>query len=373
MKRIAFVQYTSPAAYPPIMNAARICRDSGLRVSLWGVQSQGAAGSLQMDACQGMDLSLMPYCAPGVWQKFHYLRFFIVGVLRCLWFRPSVVYCSDLWSYPIGWVLSQVLGFRVVAHEHDSPASDGSFAIRVCLSCREMLFRRSLVVFPQRERSEIAAKSLMIPSKVVVWNCPRMDEVVDAIPVESRESITLWYHGSIVPSQFPSTIIQAMAILPGNYRLRFAGYETIGSRGYIASLMDLARTLGIADRVEYVGAIPTRSGLFTHASQCDVGLALFDRQFREPMVGASNKPFDYLACGLAVLANGSSEWVEFFKEIPAVFHADPADPDAIAAALKCLVGEASTMLSVRHEGIQKIRDDWNYETQFQPVLEAIRC
>ena len=56
-------------------------------------------------------------------------------------------------------------------------------------------------------------------------------------------------------------MIKALALLPASVRLRVAGYETIGARGYIAELERRAAELGVSDRFEYVGLLPERSEL----------------------------------------------------------------------------------------------------------------
>ncbi|MFN7737042.1 MAG: hypothetical protein ACK5O8_13045 [Pirellula sp.] len=367
---VAFVQYTSPAVYPPIMNAAQSLHSSGYEVRLWGVQAFGDAQGMKMPTKDGMHLWLMRGCRPGVRQKIHYARFVFMCVVCSLWYRPKVIYCSDLWSYPIGWVLYRMLGFTVIAHEHDTPAVGGRIATGVCFAARRRLFPHVPVVFPQKQRAEKVSREIGVGSYFIVWNCPRRDEICGR-GLPDGDEVVLWYHGSIVPSQFPKVIVDAIAILPGNYSLKFAGYETIGNRGYISDFLDYAQSRGVAKRVKYVGTIPTRTELFEWASKCDIGLALFDREFREPMVGASNKPFDYLACGLGVLANGTEEWKSFFRDVPSVIHCDPSDAESIARVLLEIHSDRKLFADARAFGTTRMLSDWYYEKQFEKVLDEI--
>lgn len=368
---IAFVQYTSPAVYPPIMNAAQTLHARGYVVYLWGIQAFGDAQGMKMPTKEGLYLWLMRGCRPGVWQKVHYLRFVLNCVVYSLWYRPKVVYCSDLWSYPIGWILYRLFGFKVIAHEHDTPAASGRAATGICIAARSRLFPRVPVVFPQVQRAEKVSRDIGVGKRYIVWNCPRRDEICGRGSNPAKSEITLWYHGSVVPSQFPRTIVDAIVLLPRNYRLKFAGYETIGNLGYIGDFLDYAKAQGVAQRVEYLGTIPTRTELFERASECDIGLALFDREFREPMVGASNKPFDYLACGLGVLANGTEEWRSFFREVPSVIHCDPSDAKSMAGVLVEIQSDPNRLALARELGTKRMLSDWNYESQFEKVLTEI--
>ncbi|MBM3965256.1 MAG: glycosyltransferase family 4 protein [Planctomycetes bacterium] len=355
------------------MNAAKALHARGYAVHLWGIEAVGDAQAMRMPTDEGMSLKLLRSCRPGWRQKVHYLQFVFLCIRNTLVTRPQVVYCSDLWSYPIGWILSRVFRFRVIAHEHDTPLEGGRFATRVCFLARGQLFPKVTVVFPQRDRAQRVSREIGVSKSIIVWNCPRRDEVCGSRKLETSGDILLWYHGSVVPTQFPRVIVDALKRLPDNYRLRFAGYETIGHLGYIKEFLRYAEAQGVGRRVSYVGTIATREELFFQASQCDIGLALFDRSFREPMVGASNKPFDYLACGLGVLANGTEEWRSFFREVPSVLHCDPSDSGDIAGVVSGCAREAMEWRCTRAMGVEKMTNEWHYENQFEKVIQEIGC
>src|SRR4029077_2216785 len=96
------------------------------------------------------------------------------------------------------------------------------------------------------------------------------------------------------------------------------GYETLGTPGYIDQLRRKAKELGGGERLDVKGTLTTRE---EHLSVCrthDVGFALMpassgDLNLRT-MAGASNKPFDYLACGLALLVSELPEWEQMFVQ-----------------------------------------------------------
>ena len=370
--RVAFIQYTSPAAYPPVVNAATILAERGATVALWGVGAYGAADNLRMELRPGMTQDLMKYAPPGWRQKVHYLCFLLRCVTRTLWWRPRIVYASDLLSYPIAWLISFIPGVSIIAHEHDTPSSGSGKSGGLLQRFRRRLFRRAkMTVIPQFERARLVREELEPARLEVVWNCPRLSEVRPLPEQPSRISRKLWYHGSIVPSQFPAAVIEALALLPEDTVLEFAGYATAGHPEYVHELLELSGRLGLGHRVRYVGTKPTRQELFDAAAKCDVGLALFAREFREPMVGASNKPFDYLACGLAVLTNDSREWLEFFEECPAARGCNPESPQAIAQAVLEWFREPSQLILNRRAGQQMVQSHWNYEKQFEVVCAEI--
>ena len=65
-------------------------------------------------------------------------------------------------------------------------------------------------------------------------------------------------------------------MLPERVQLRVIGYETIGHKGYIAQLQALADKLGVARRVEFVGAVP-RAEMLKYCCEGHVGLAFMPK------------------------------------------------------------------------------------------------
>src|SRR5262245_18445131 len=126
----------------------------------------------------------------------------------------------------------------------------------------------------------------------------------------------LLYHGSIVPARLPKAVLHALTKLPECVALRLVGYDTIGSMGYVAQLEREAIRLNLGARVESLGTIASHADLLSLSDDCDVGLALVplattDANMRS-MPGASNKAFEYLACGLPILVSDRQEWRVMF-------------------------------------------------------------
>jgi glycosyltransferase involved in cell wall biosynthesis len=90
------------------------------------------------------------------------------------------------------------------------------------------------------------------------------------------------------------------------------------------------------------------------------------------MVGASNKPFDYLACGLALLVSDLPSWRQLYVDASYGLVCDPDDPASIAAALLWFLEHPDDQRAMGERGRQRVATEWNYEHQFAPVLERTR-
>jgi glycosyltransferase involved in cell wall biosynthesis len=188
-------------------------------------------------------------------------------------------------------------------------------------------------------------------------------------------SLRLLYHGSIVPDRLPAGILDALASLPGSVSLTVVGYETVGSRGYIEHLRKRAAELGIAERLDVKGTLATREELMSVCRSHDAGLALMPSGSLDPnlrnMAGASNKPFDYLACGLALLVSELPEWVDMFVRPGYGLACDPTSATSLAAAISRFRENPEETRAMGERGRQRVVREWNYEHQFRPVRDRL--
>ncbi|HEY3824911.1 MAG TPA: glycosyltransferase [Bryobacteraceae bacterium] len=375
-KRIIYVQYTNPAAYPPLEHSSRILAESDWDVLFLGTGALGA-DKLRFDDHPRISVRRLRFQPPGIRQKLHYAFF----NLWCLgWFlrrRPDCVYFSELHSCPLG-LLSALIGMRAVFHEHDIPQSKstGAFARLLSWSRNQFARRATLCVVPNAKRGEHMVRSTgasRMPA--VVWNCPRSEEAAGVRDPLAQGKVRVLYHGSIVPDRLPLAVIESLAMLPDGVTLTVAGYETTGARGYIDTLKKKATELGIANRLEIAGTVPLRRDLMAICRQHDVGLALMPLESGDPnmetMAGASNKPYDYLACGLALLVAELPDWEEMFVKPGYGLSCNPSSIESLTAALGFFVAEPETTRSMGERGRQRILRDWNYEHQFQVVRERL--
>lgn len=376
-RRVLYVQYTNPAAYPPLQHISHILAQDGWEGLFLGTGAFGA-DTLTFAPHEQIRVLQMRFSSSGWRQKLHYVRFAIWVMWWRLRWRPQWVYASDSLSCPVALALSYTPGLRVVYHEHDSPSfAAGTFFQRICLAARRKLAHRAkLNVLPNEQRAELFASEMGdIKNVVCVWNCPSLDEV--GLQRNGHEANDLWvlYHGSIVPTRLPLTVFQALALLPASVKLRVIGYETIGHQGYVERLKMAAREYGIAERIQFLGTIPGRDELLCWCSRSDVGLAFMPKasdDFNEQnMVGASNKPFDYLSCGLALLVSDLPDWRAMFVDSGCGLACDVDEPESIAAALGWFLAHPVEMRRMGEQGRQRIAAEWNYEQQFMPVFQRL--
>jgi spore maturation protein CgeB len=162
--------------------------------------------------------------------------------------------------------------------------------------------------------------------------------------------------------------------MDGRVQLRIVGYETANAQGYIRRLVGGNAGVGRDNAIKYIGEVP-RAELLTQAARAHVGLALMPCRSNslnmQHLTGASNKPFDYMAAGLALLVSDLPDWTRMFVEPGFARAANPTSANSVFAALEWFVNHSHERQEMAARGQAMIKSAWNYETVFAPILEAL--
>jgi glycosyltransferase involved in cell wall biosynthesis len=372
--RVLHVQYTNPGAYPPLIRGAELLGELGVEVLMLGTRVDGL-DALDATPAGNVSIRLMAAPANGWRLKAHYARYAAWVAREGAAWKPDWIYASDLLSTPVALALRALTGARVVYHEHDAPALErASWMIRQCATARQRLLHvADVVVTPNAARS-VQLSALSGGRQVITaWNCPRRPHA--AVPTtRPRDGLRVIYRGSINAERLPLAVVDAVARAGSDVTLTVAGYETIGSRGHVAAVETRARDLGIGHRVRVLGIVPAPE-LDAVGAQSDVGLALMpldspDENMRN-MTGASNKVFEYWSTGCVPLVSDLPDWRATFVDSGYALACDPGNASSIAAALAWAASHRAELRAIAARGWDRLQVDWNYETQFAPVLAAM--
>jgi glycosyltransferase involved in cell wall biosynthesis len=359
-----------------LLHSAEILAGRGWEVVFLGTQALNFETS-RVQVRPRIRFAHLPYCSSGWKRALQYPWFCLWCLFWTLRWRPAWIYASDVTACIPVLLLRVLVGARVVYHEHDSPAPDAAGTagrwMRMCLWARRKAAQiAEFCILPNENRARAFQKQTGTPKEVkVVWNTPLRSEV--SAPKRHPEGcLKLLYHGSVVPARVPLTVIHAVKKVGYPVVLRVVGYETLSSRGYMEKLRRTAAEVGIPEALEFEGVLE-RDELMAHCQSYDVGLAVVhapqDRNLVD-LLGASNKVFDYMACGLALLIPEAPSWQEFLHYGAAC---DPTDADSIARALRYFCEHPAEMRLMGERGRMRVLEQWNYETNFGPARELIEA
>ena len=377
--RIVYLQYTNPAGYPPLEHSSLILAGLGCQVRFLGAAAHGAE-TLMFPKHPSIRVTRLPRFGAGVLLKLNYVTYVLWTFVICLIWRPRWVYASEALAAPSALLLKRVLRCSVIFHEHDTPTDPARPGLlqRWLQAARLRISRDAeICILPQPFRLHAFVLQTGREGETdCVLNCPLRNEVAPARhDTDLERPFRFYYHGSLNQDRLPSAVLDALAAVSSTATLVIVGYETVGSGGYVADFLGRARALGLGERVRYVGALSARRDLLAEAGKADVGLAFMPKGIADinmmHMAGASNKPFDYLAVGAALLVSDLPEWREMFVNPGFAFGCDPADVVSLTAAMKRCVDNPLLVRQMGELGRQRILRDWNYETQFAPVADKV--
>jgi len=136
------------------------------------------------------------------------------------------------------------------------------------------------------------------------------------------------HQGATASGRGCETLLRALALLPEAHLL-FLGAEG----DYADRLRSLSHRHGIAPRIHFLPPASPRS-LLSHTAQADVGVSLLEDTCENHRLALPNKLFEYVAAGLPVVVSDLPEAARLVRGREIGWCADPADPAAVAAALR---------------------------------------
>ena len=262
---------------------------------------------------------------------------------------------------------------------------------RMVMGARARLAKEvELCVLPNEERVDIFKRQTGTNRPVeCVWNVPGLEDIGPRKPKPNLQTpLKLFYGGSLAPARLSPLILQEIIKLAGRIELEIVGYATYDAQTYIESFVRLNDKTGNKS-ITYHGALAQRGELLAVADRCEAALCLMPMSSHDlnmqTMAGASNKPFDATARGLAVVVSDIPEWKKLY--LPGNNHAsgkgywisdmgygiaiNPECVDSIKAGLEWMLSNRAKLWEMGERGRQKIQSEWNYEKMFTPVLKRL--
>ena len=191
-----------------------------------------------------------------------------------------------------------------------------------------------------------------------------------AVPVREGQGTfrAYWFSQTVGLDRGLQAFIQAMARTAARVTLDIRG----GDRwGHGDRLMELARELGVADRVALLpmAAPPEMVRL---AADYDIGLSLETDVSENRRVCLTNKIFTYLLAGVPVLLSDTPAQDALAHELGAAARiVSLAAPDAIAAVLDRLAGSPEARSEARDRAWRLGRERYNWDVEKGALLASV--
>ena len=175
-----------------------------------------------------------------------------------------------------------------------------------------------------------------------------------------------WFSQTIGPGRGLETLALALPLLKGEWQATLRG----ALRGY-KGWFDRTFPAAVRTRIHLLDPVPNKE-LLARTMSHDVGLALEVPYCPNKELTASNKIFEYLRAGLAVIATRTHGQEEVMRACPRAGDLiPPEDPAALAAAMQSMLDNADYLANCRRFSNEAGGAVWSWEVHEAKLVSAI--
>ena len=226
----------------------------------------------------------------------------------------------------------------------------------------------------------LTTSDAMADAMADAYQAPKPTVIYNAFPWAEREQINNqkrdrcnpnlpslhWFSQTIGQGRGLETLFQALPHLTISVEIHLRGNYPESARQSLEPLVP-------SEWRDLIFIHPTVSNteLLSRIAEHDIGLALeipycFNKQFT-----TSNKLFQYLQAGLAVIATDTAGQREILSQQPAIGRLIPNnDPVALAQALKDLLCDSEKLNAAKAASLQAAKEQFCWEKQAEILLQA---
>ena len=212
------------------------------------------------------------------------------------------------------------------------------------------------------------AKTYEANSPQVIYNVfPRADGVAPKLLELSQPLKLHWYSQTIGPGRGLETLFAALPYLKDSVEIHLRGNYPPSSQAWMEPMIptEWRSRVNIHDAVSNA-ELPLR------IAEYDIGLALEMSECESRYYTATNKLFQYMQAGLAVIASDTAGQREIMNQMPDVGTLIACNsPSELAAAINQYGHHRSKLQKVRQSAYRAGQEVFCYETQIPTLLSAL--
>ncbi len=184
------------------------------------------------------------------------------------------------------------------------------------------------------------------------------------LPV-AEDAGPIMYVGNFHPWKGVDILVQAMASVPG------ARLTLVGGRTKPRARMEaLARAVGVADRIRFVGPVPPRDRwqYLARSSVCVLPLtrSAYGTSFSSPL-----KMFEYMAAARPIVASDLPALREVLRDGENALLVPPEDPAALGAGIRRLLADRALAERLAGQAARDVRA-YSWEARGKLIIEFLR-
>lgn len=183
---------------------------------------------------------------------------------------------------------------------------------------------------------------------------------------EKYEHVTIYTSGTHRPDRNCSETVEGFALVHQEFpdaRLMFVGRYL---PGYDVELKELAQHLGIGDKVEVTGMLPWAVN-FERTAKTHIGCVFYEDNLNN-RVTTPNRLYEYMFCGVAVIARDFTELNRVVTETQCGILVDSSDPKSVAEGFRYMLSDPGRTAQMGKNGQKAVFEKYNFSSDFTRML-----
>lgn len=286
-------------------------------------------------------------------------------------FAPRVVFAEDLYSLPIAYLFKKKFNSKIIYDSREiyselASTRNKKIRQRILANIEKSYipFVDTIIVTGGLDK-EILLEKYPFSTIEIVYNYPSRPK--NLIPIDIRKilelpknSIILVYQGMIFEGRGLELAIKSIKHLDN------AHLVVLGRGGYRTKLENLAKTLGVINRIHFLGEVQY-SQLLNYTSGADIGLTLIEPISLSYKLALPNKLFEYCQAKIPIIATKLPAIERIFEKFKI---GELVEPDISAENLSKVIINTYKNRDIYASTIAKASSIFVWESQI-PLIEQI--
>lgn len=285
-----------------------------------------------------------------------FINLFIQGYKN----KPDVYHCHEPGSLLIGVILSKIHGSKVVYDVHEnwgSLTATSSIAFKqiqpliepYVILMENLLVPHAACVISVSESVQMRLRAYN-DNHILVYNYPLL---IDSDTSNNTDRLFDCVYTGAVSVKRGSAILKQVAEMDKNIRFNIIGESDIS----------------MPDNVTVTGWVPFTK-LEAETLKSKIGLVLFQPNHCNNIIGLPQKLFEYMHCGIPVIAPDFPEIRQIVNKANCGILVDVTSPESIYKAIRILLDNPDMYKTMGENARRFIENEYNWKTQEAKLLQV---